>query len=249
MSTQEFADQVAVVTGGANGLGLSICELLISRGAKACIMDIDKPSLDSEVDRLNQGEGTARGYVMDVTDPVSIEQARDAILDEFGRVDVLVNNSGIYPHVTIDELTTDAWDKVFDINAKGVFLVTRAFKNAMIKQRSGRIVTIVSEDAFIPKPTIIHYAASKATLLSLVKTFAVEFAPHQVLCNGVAPGPIATERAKGQSWLVEQTKQIPIGRPAEPTDIAEVVLFLASPRNRVITGETVIANGGHYMIT
>ena len=123
-----------------------------------------------------------------------------------------------------------------------------AFMDSMIAKRYGRVVTIVTEDAYVPKPTIPHYAASKAALLSLIKTFAVELAPHQVLVNGVSPGAVATERAKSQSWLKERIPNIPVRRAAEPEDLAEVVLFLASPRNRFIVGETVIANGGFSMI-
>jgi 3-oxoacyl-[acyl-carrier protein] reductase len=100
----------------------------------------------------------------------------------------------------------------------------------------------------MPKPTIPHYAAAKAALLSLIKTFALELAPHQVLCNGLSPGPVATERAKGQAWLAERIPKIPLLRAAEPEDMAEYVAFLASPRNRFMTGETIVANGGYIMV-
>ena len=118
----------------------------------------------------------------------------------------------------------------------------------MIEAGYGRIVSIVTNDIYIAKPTLPHYAASKAAVASLIKTFAVELAPHQVLCNGVSPGAVATERAKSQSWLAERIPHIPVRRAAEPEDLAEVVLFLASPRNRFIVGETVIANGGFTMV-
>ncbi|MBT5414459.1 MAG: SDR family oxidoreductase, partial [Rhodospirillaceae bacterium] len=107
---------------------------------------------------------------------------------------------------------------------------------------------IVSEDAYMAKPSIAHYAAAKASLLSLIKTFALELAPHQVLCNGLAPGPVATERAKGQAWLAERIPKIPVLRAAEPEDMAEYAVFLASDRNRFMTGETIIANGGYLMV-
>ena len=247
MAEGEFEGQVAVVTGGAQGLGYAIARLLGDRGAAVCILDMDKARLDRAANELGQSNRTVRGYECDVTKEPAILKARDAILKEFGRADVLVNNAGIYPHATLREITVEAWDRMFDVNTKSMFLVTRAFMDSMIAKRYGRVVTIVTEDAYIPKPTIPHYAASKAALLSLIKTFAVELAPHQVLVNGVSPGAIATERAKSQSWLPRIIPQIPVGRAAEPEDMAEVVLFLASKRNRFVVGETIIASGGHLM--
>ena len=247
MAEGEFEGQVAVVTGGAQGLGYAIARLLGDRGAAVCILDMDKARLDRAANELGQSNRTVRGYECDVTKEPAILKARDVILKEFGRADVLVNNAGIYPHATLREITVEAWDRMFDVNTKSMFLVTRAFMDSMIAKRYGRVVTIVTEDAYIPKPTIPHYAASKAALLSLIKTFAVELAPHQVLVNGVSPGAIATERAKSQSWLPRIIPQIPVGRAAEPEDMAEVVLFLASKRNRFVVGETIIASGGHLM--
>lgn len=247
MAEKEFEGQTAVITGAANGLGFAIAKLLGERGARLALLDIDKDKLRQAKERLTQQGAEARTYEADVIDEASILRARDAVLKDFGSVEVLVNNAGIYPHATLKEITVEAWNRMFDVNTKSVLLVSRAFMDSMIARKYGRMVTIISEDAYIPKPTIAHYGASKTALLPLIKTFALELAPHQVLVNGVAPGPIATERAKSQSWLAEHAKQIPLGRAAEPEDIAEVVLFLASKRNRFVVGETVIASGGRYM--
>ena len=245
MSEAEFGGRVAVVTGGAAGIGFAISTLLAERGARVCLVDIDEGAMARAAENLGGG---ARGYKADITSEAEVEAARDAILADFGKVDVLVNNAGIYPHATIEEVTVAGWDEMFDVNAKGMFLVTRAFMDAMIGARYGRVVSIVTNDIYIPKPSMPHYAASKAAVASLIKTFALELAPHQVLCNGVSPGAVATERAKSQSWLAERIPLIPVGHAAEPADIAEVVAFLASDRNRFVTGETVIANGGFSMI-
>jgi 3-oxoacyl-[acyl-carrier protein] reductase len=247
MSESEFGGQVAVVTGGAEGIGFAISALLAERGARVCILDVDAAAMEDALERLSN-VGSISAYQADVTDESAILAARDAILAEHGQVDALVNNAGIYPHATIREITEESWDRVFDVDVKGVFLCMRAFMDAMIEKRYGRMVTIVSEDAYMAKPAIGHYAAAKASLVSLIKTFALELAPHQVLCNGLSPGPVAVERAKGQAWLAEQIPQIPVLRAAEPEDMAEYVAFLASGRNRFMTGETIVANGGHIMV-
>jgi 3-oxoacyl-[acyl-carrier protein] reductase len=118
----------------------------------------------------------------------------------------------------------------------------------MVARRYGRIVNIASTDAYRPKVKLPHYAAAKAAVVSLTKSMAEELAPHNVLVNAVSPGAIATETAKSQGWLAERIPQIPVRRAAEPEDIAEVALFLASPRNRFVVGETIVANGGMLMV-
>ena len=247
MAAGEFADQVAVVTGAAQGLGFAIAKLLAERGASVCLLDLNAEGVAKAADRLSGTNAAIRTFALDVADEPAVLATRDTILSEFGRTDVLVNNAGIYPHATLREITLAEWDRVFDTNAKAMFLMTRAFMDTMTEQRYGRVVSIVTQDAYTPKPSTPHYAASKAALLSLIKTFALELAPHQVLVNGVSPGAIATERAKTQDWLEPAAAATPVGRAAEPEDLAEVVLFLASPRNRFVTGETVLATGGLYM--
>ncbi len=244
MANAEFDRRVAVVTGGASGIGFAISKLLTERGATVSIWDLDDKVAGEAAGRLERAGHEA----VDVTDEAAIRAARDRVLAEHGRCDILINNAGIYPHATLHEITVEAWDRMFDVDSKSVFLATRAFMDPMIAQRYGRVVTIVSEDAYMAKPSIAHYAAAKASLLSLIKTFALELAPHQVLCNGLAPGPVATERAKGQAWLAERIPKIPVLRAAEPEDMAEYAVFLASDRNRFMTGETIIANGGYIMM-
>lgn len=247
MSKGEFADQVAVVTGGAQGLGRAISALLAERGASVAILDLDAPRLAASVEELGRDGGIVRGFPVDVADEQGVLQARDAILAEFGRADILVNNAGWFPFTTVRAITEAEWRRIFDVNAKSVFLATRIFMDGMIGRRYGRVVNIASSGAYVANLTLPHYAAAKAAVLSLTKTFALELAPHGVLVNGVSPGNIATDRQKDQPWLVERLPIIPVRRAAEPRDIAEVVLFLASPRNRFIVGETIIADGGLRM--
>jgi len=243
----EFNDQVAVVTGAAQGLGFAITRLLVERGARVAMLDVDSNALASSAESLG-GSNHALAISTDVTNEAAIQEACKKVHSEFGKVDILVNNAGIYPHATLSEISIADWDKVFDVNVKSAFLAMRTFMDGMIEQKYGRMVSIVTVDSYIAKPTMPHYAASKAALGNLIKTFAHELAPHGILVNGVSPGAIATERAKSQSWLAKRIKQIPVGHAAEPEDIAEVVLFLASGRNRFIAGETVVASGGAVMI-
>lgn len=248
MAGGDFDGQVAVVTGGAQGIGFAISRLLSERGATVCLVDLDQARMDEAVGKLKANGGKAKGYVGDVTKEPTLQRARDAILKDWGQVHVLVNNAGIYPHARIHEITEESWNAMFDVNTKGMFYATRTFMDPMKEKKYGRIVSIVTNDAYIAKPTLPHYAAAKAAVASLIKTFALELAPFEVICTGVSPGAVATERAKSQAWLKERIPLIPVRRAAEPEDIAEVVLFLASKRNRFVVGETVIANGGFTMI-
>ena len=242
----EFSGQVAVVTGGGRGIGYAIARMLLERGARVAILDIDRERLEArtqehDADRLIICE-------TDVTDERALGEARTRVVSQFGRVDILVNNTGTYPPSSVSEMTVAQWNHVFDVNAKSMFLATRTFMGPMVEQGYGRIVSIVTTDAYKPKPTMPHYAASKAAVANLVKTFALELAPKGVLVNGVSPGAVATERAKSEAWLAARITETPVGYAAEPEDIAEVVLFLASRRNRFVVGETVIASGGATMI-
>lgn len=241
----EFSNKVAIVTGAAQGLGYAISKLFTERGANVCMLDLKADQLQKSADSLG---ANAHAFPTDCTDKDALIATREQILSRLGYVDILVNNAGGWKHANIWELQPDMWDKTFNMNAKTAFLTTQTFMDNMIERKAGRIVCIVSIDAYTRKPTVPDYGAAKAAVASLVKTFAAELAPHGILVNGVAPGSIATEIAKQQDWLPKSIERIPTGRAAEPEDIAEVVAFLASDRNRVVAGETVIASGGELML-
>ena len=243
---REFDGQVAVVTGAARGIGRAIAGLLLRRGARVAMLDLDETGLQEAARSLGVEERLLC-LPADVSDHGALRRSREDILERFAQVDVLVNNAGIYPYLSLSEMSEPEWDRVFAVNTKSVLLATRTFMPDMIARGYGRVVCIVTEDAYVAKPKLAHYAASKAAVASLVKSFALDLAPHGVLVTGVSPGAVATERARSMAWFAPRIAQIPCGYAAEPEDIAEVVLFLASRRNRYIVGETVVANGGTAM--
>lgn len=245
---KEFQDQVAVVTGAAQGLGAAVAGLLARQGATVFLADLNGEGAKAQAEKLNEEGCVAYGMGVDAADESQLASLREELIARTGgRLDILVNNAGGWRYGRVQEISLSDWDWTFRTNVTSPFLATRAFMTLMIKRNYGRIVNVASTDAYRGKPALPHYAAAKAAVVSLTRSLAEELAPHQVLVNGVSPGPIATETAKQQSWLAERIKSIPIGRAAEPEDIAEVILFLASPRNRFVVGETVIANGGLLM--
>jgi NAD(P)-dependent dehydrogenase (short-subunit alcohol dehydrogenase family) len=243
----EFSGQVALVTGAGQGLGRAVATLLARQGATVYMADLQAQIVERAASEL-----TAEGLQVvpshtDVTDEAQLHRLRDEIAGAAGRLDVLINNAGGWRYENIREVTPENWDWTFRVNLLSMFLASRTFMDMMIAQRYGRIVNIASTDAYRPKPTLPAYAAAKAAMISLTRTFAEELAPHGVMVNAVSPGAMATEMAKGQAWLPNAIAKIPLGRAAEPEDMAEVVAFLASNRNRFVVGESVIANGGALM--
>ncbi len=243
----EFRGRVALVTGAARGLGRAIAALLAQRGATVHALDRDSHALGTTVVAIKAEGAPILPHAVDATDEAALVEVRKRIQNDGGRLDILVNNAGGWRYGRYTEITLEDWRWTFDVNVLTAFLCTRTFAPMMVTQRYGRIVNIASVDGHLPKVRLPHYAAAKAAVISLTRTFAEELGPHQILVNAVAPGGIATETAKSQGWLESRIAGIPVGRNAEPEDIADIVLFLASDRNRFITGETVIASGGAVM--
>ena len=244
MDETRFDGRTVAISGAGQGLGAAIARMLIDRGARVFGGDLDAAALAATAQSLGEGFAPAE---LDVTDEASILAWRDSVAAAAGGVDVLITCAGIYPFEGTREITVAGWDRMFNVNCRGTFLTARAFMDDIAASERGRIVMIASTDSYIPKPLYPHYAASKAAVRSLVQTFALELAPSGVLVNGVSPGAIAVERAHRDGWLDRCIPRIPLGRVAQPDDIAEVVAFLASGANRFMTGETVIASGGEIM--
>jgi NAD(P)-dependent dehydrogenase (short-subunit alcohol dehydrogenase family) len=246
MGGSEMHGKTAVVTGGVKGLGLAISTLLVSRGARVAIIDIDKAGLAGVTGSLG-GDDNAVGVVGDIRRRPDAHAAFASAAERLGRVDILINNAGVYPRKPILEIDDDAWDYTFDVNLRAMFHMTAAAAVHMQPSGAGRIVSIASIDAYIPYAKNAHYAAAKAGVISLTKSFAQELAPQGILVNAVSPGPIDTPNLRALGIYEDLARSTPLGRVAAPEDIAEVVYFLASDRNRYMTGETVIASGGILM--
>jgi 3-oxoacyl-[acyl-carrier protein] reductase len=245
----EFAGQVVAVTGAAQGLGLSIARKFARQGAVVFITDVQAAKLEAAAADLAREGASIHAVVVDGADPAALIRLRSEIETKAGgRLDALVNNAGGWRYGKAAEITQADWQWTFRVNVETTFFTTQALMGLMIARRYGRIVNVASSDAYRPKTKLPHYAAAKAAVVSLTKSLAEELAPHEVLVNGVSPGAMLTETARGQDWLPERIKQIPVGRAAEPEEIADLILFLASPQNRFMAGETVVANGGLLMV-
>jgi NAD(P)-dependent dehydrogenase (short-subunit alcohol dehydrogenase family) len=239
-----------VVTGGASGLGLATVRLLAKQGARVAIVDLDRETLEACVRELTMAGGEACGIPGDIVPKAEAYALFAQAVQRFGRVDGLVNSAGVYPRRPILEITDEDWDFDWKVNVRGTYNMMAAAVEHMRAQPvdgavRGRIVNISSVDAFKAHPKNAHYAATKAAVVSLTRSFALEFAPDQILVNSIAPAGIATEKAKVAGFLAELAAHTPLGRNAQPDDIAEWIVFMLSGANRYMTGENVIVSGGY----
>ena len=254
--------QVALVTGAARGLGKAIAEALADDGAHVVVADIDADEADHTAAAIAQKyAGTGAGATAARHD-VRSEESRSAlvadILGRHGRLDILVNNAGVGPKPgPFHTLSADEWDRVMSINARGLFLTTKAATPPMIEQRSGRIIHISSVVAKRASPNILAYAASKWAVVGMTQTMARELAQYDVTVNAVCPGVSRTtphegvvarrstlhDKSEDDTWAMFYDR-IALGRLQEPEDIADMVAFLASAKARNITGSAFNVNGG-----
>jgi len=243
-------DQVAVITGGAQGIGKAIATLFASEGAKLVLSDIDEALVQGTAAQIAKEKNVETlGVKGNVAQFADCEKLVDASLDKFGRIDILINNAGITRDNLVMRMSDDEWDAVIAVNLKGVFNVTKAAIRPMMKARQGRIVNIASVVGQMGNAGQVNYSASKGGVISLTKTCAREFASRNILVNAIAPGFIRTRMTDA---LTEDQKKklldlIPLGRLGEPEDIAKVALFLCSEEASYITGHIVSVNGGMYI--
>jgi len=240
-------NKIVLVTGGARGIGRAISLAFASEGAHIAFSDIELGSAADEVLALIRAKGVrALALRSDVRDFAATQIVVDEVKKEFQRIDILVNNAGITRDNLLMRMTEEEWDLVLDTNLKGTFNYCRAVSKHMISQREGKIINISSVVGLIGNPGQVNYSASKAGMIGLTKTLAKELASRNIQVNAVAPGFVETsmtERLTPQQREALLT-MIPMKRTAQPEEIAGVIIFLASPAARYITGQVLCVDGG-----
>ena len=245
-----FENQVAIVTGAGRGIGHAIALRLAQEGARVASVSRSEENAKKTADEINATRpDSSKAYAVDVADHGLVQKIGAQILEDFGRVDVLVNNAGITRDGLSMRMSTEDWDTVIDTNLKGAFNFCQAVMRSMIKQRSGRIINISSVSGLTGNAGQANYAASKAGLLGLTKTLARELASRGITVNAVAPGFIVTDMTGGLSDEVKQAimGKIPLAKLGQPEDIAAAVAFLASAEANYITGQILTVDGGMVM--
>jgi 3-oxoacyl-[acyl-carrier protein] reductase len=243
--------KVAIVTGGARGIGKGIVSVLAGEGAKVMFTDISKERGEATETEL-RGQGLELSFLeADTSRAADAEAMAQATIDRYGRIDVLCPNAGIFPETRIENISESEWDEVCAVNLKGPFLVSKACLPQMKKQGSGRIVVTSSiTGPRVSSPGHGHYAATKAGVLGFIRTAALEWAPFGITINAVEPGNILTEGMKlhrDQSFIDSQRAAVPSGRLGTPEDVAHAILFLASDEAEYITGQSIVVDGGQIL--
>lgn len=248
-----LAGKVAIVTGGGAGLGAAISELLAAEGAHVVVNYIVNESDVTEfVDDLNQEyDSTSIAVYGDISSAGDIDNIIDTTIDKFGKIDILINNAGIWPQAYVKDMDEGEWKKVLDVNLTGPFIFSKKLVNYWLDgNRKGKIVNITSQAAFRGSTTgHAHYAASKAGMVGFTMSLAREVAPYGITVTGVAPGMVRTGMNKDALNEREQEylKRIPLGRIADPKEVAYPVIFLSSEKSDYITGCTLDVTGGMLM--
>jgi len=238
--------RVAWVTGGARGIGAAVSARLAEAGAKVAVMDIDEETLKTFRARTSAEEkGVFRTYRGDVCDEASVAEVVQAITRDLGPVDILVNNAGIIRDRRFRNMTLEVWRSVLEVNLTGTFVCTKTVIEGMAERGFGRVINTASISA-LGNPGQANYSAAKSGVIGLTKTLALEYACYGVTVNCVAPGATHTEmtRALPEEARKRFVEKIPVGRMAEPEEIAIMHLFFASDEARYVTGQVVFVDGG-----
>ncbi len=250
LSRKRFQDQVVIVTGASRGIGLGIAQLFAREGAKLVLVGRDEQALRLATENICRG-GTQAIYLRaEISNLEDIENMVQETLAQYGQIDVLCHNAGIYPHARLENMTIEEWQKVIDVNLTGTFLAVKACIPAMKAQGHGKIVITSSiSGPQTALPGFSHYTASKAGIAGFIKTAAVELAKYNININAVEPGTIMTEGLEdlGQDHINNMIRAIPLGRLGTPTDVGHAILFLASIEASYITGQSLIVDGGQTL--
>jgi len=250
----KLAGKVAIITGGAMGIGQATARLFAAEGAAIVIGDIAAEAAQEMVESLLTSGAQAVAYPVDVRRPDQVEQLIEEAVETFGGVDILVNNAGVALAKSTTETSLEEWERLLAINLTGPWLCARAAIPAMIRRGGGAIVNVASNAGLVGFPNLAAYCASKGGLVQLTRAMALDCAPHQIRVNAICPGHTRTPMGDGfvaaqadpEAFVNEFINvQHPIGRMAEAEEVAQAVLFLASEDSSFITGSILAADGGY----
>jgi NAD(P)-dependent dehydrogenase (short-subunit alcohol dehydrogenase family) len=251
-----FKTRVALITGSSKGIGRATAQRMAREGAFVAVNGRDAAAVEAVVAGIHKDGGKAIGVVADVTKPAEVRKMVQTVLDTTGSLDILVNNAGGGSMARwLDDVDEETWDTVHEVNLRGMFLVTRTVVPHMRERRRGRIVMVASvAGRNMSRVSGPEYSAAKGGVLAFMRHIAVELGPYNIAVNAVAPGPTLVERV-AKKWALrpaadrEQTlRNIPLGRLAQPEEIAGAILFLASEDASYITGACLDVNGGGFMM-
>lgn len=256
----DLKGKTAIVTGGGQGIGRGIALALARHGADVMVCDLNPESAAATAKEIEALGRKSKPFPMDVTKEEDAIRMAQAAEEYFGKIDLLYNNAGTISMCEIEKLTEEAWDRIFAVNCKGVFLCSKAVIPYMKKNGGGRIVNTASQAGKTGLPLLTHYCATKAAVILFTKGLALELAPHNILVNSICPGSVMTDMTvKESEWasaitgeapqdlLKKWESAIPLKRYAGPEDIANVAVFLASDYSSYMTGQAINVSGGQEM--
>jgi NAD(P)-dependent dehydrogenase (short-subunit alcohol dehydrogenase family) len=246
---RRFENQVAIVTGAANGIGAATARRLAGEGASVVVADLDESAGGQTVEAIRASGGTATFAPVDVTSRAGVEALLAAALAAYGQVDVLANIAGVAFDEPFLEITDEKWDRTLAINLTGVFLCSQVVARHMAERKiAGRIVNMASTNGLVGEADLAHYNASKFGVVGLTMTMAIELAAHNIRVNSVCPGLIKTRLTQpaldNPEWVEGYLKKIPLNRFGEPEEVAAAVAYLASQDSGFITGHQLVIDGG-----
>jgi len=248
----DLTGRKAVITGGSRGIGAGIAQLFLEHGAEVAICHVG----DHENAASLQENMRSKGFELhttecDVSDPAAVRRFAGWAQERLGQIDIVVNSAGVGGGDRPFSMTDDQdWDRVVGINLRGTILITRAFFGAMLERKYGRVINVASQLAYKGAPGLAHYCAAKAGVVGFTRALAYEGAPHNVMVNAIAPGPVDTELLRNHSveWLDAKKAQLPLGRFGQVFEIAPTALLLASGAGAFYVGQTLSPNGGDVML-
>jgi len=244
----DVTGKVAVVTGGASGIGRSACLALAACGASLVVTDIHGEGAEAVVLEMPEGQEKHMAREMDVTDPGKVEEMVTAALRRYGRIDILFNNAGIGIRAPAETFALEDWKRVIDVNLTGMFICAQAVGKVMIGQKKGKMINTSSVSGKLGHPGNLAYAAAKHGVIGMTKVMAVEWGKYNVNVNCIGPGVIRTPLTLGafkdKERYEELVRQVPMGRLGETEDLMGAIIFLSSDASNYITGQTIFIEGG-----